>query len=68
MTELQMGMPPQLGSSMAGFATLPRAPPQQQQQNGPMGSMAPAGAAAFPANFSNNGKHRPRSLHCHQVL
>ena len=61
----QMQMPPpqqqQFGSSsMAGFATMPRAPPQQQ--NGPMGSMgfpgAGAGAAtAFPANFSNNGKH-----------
>ena len=47
------------GSSMGGFATLPRAP---QQQNGPMGSMAaatgfPGGGGAFPANFSNNGKH-----------
>ena len=49
----------QFGSSMAGFATMPRAP---QQQNGPMGSMAAAtglpggGGGAFPANFSNNGE------------
>ena len=57
----QMQMPQQqqqFGSSMAGFATMPRAPPQQQQ-NGPIGPMAAVatGGGAFPANFSNNGKH-----------
>ena len=46
----------QFGSSMAGFATMPRAP---QQQNGPMVAatgLPGAGTAAFPANFSNNGE------------